>query len=120
MLARLGAEVYSFELTAELARAAARRLAGLGYAGVHVREGDGYEGWPGAAPFDAIVVKEALDHVPGPLLAQLKPGGRLVLPLGPLEGHQLLTVVRKSADGSYREERVLPVRFTPFQGGERT
>ena len=120
VLARLGAEVYSVELVPGLARDAARRLAALGYAGVRVREGDGYEGWPGAAPFDAIVVKEAVDHVPGPLLAQLRPGGRLVLPLGPLEGHQLLTVVHKDADGSYREERVLSVRFTPFQGGERT
>ncbi len=120
VLARLGAEVYSVEVVPGLARDAARRLAALGYAGVRVREGDGYEGWPGAAPFDAIVVKEAVDHVPGPLLAQLKPGGRLVLPLGPPEGHQLLTVVHKNADGSYREERVLPVRFTPFQGGERT
>jgi protein-L-isoaspartate(D-aspartate) O-methyltransferase len=120
VLVRLGAEVYSVELIPELARDAARRLADLGYAGVRVREGDGYEGWPEAAPLDAIVVKEAVDVVPRPLLAQLKPGGRLVLPLGPLEGVQQLTVVIKGADGSYRERRVLPMRFTPFQGGERT
>lgn len=120
VLARVGAEVYSVELIPELARGAARRLAALGYAGVRVREGDGYEGWPQAAPFDAIVVKEAVDHVPRPLLEQLRPGGRLVLPLGPADGPQHLTVVRKDADGSYRERRVLPVRFTPFQGGERT
>jgi protein-L-isoaspartate(D-aspartate) O-methyltransferase len=120
VLARLGAEVYSVELIPELARGAAARLAGLGYAGVRVREGDGYEGWPQEAPFDAIIVKEAVDHVPRPLLEQLKPGGRLVLPLGPLAGAQQLTVVTKGADSSYRERRVLPVRFTPFQGGERT
>jgi protein-L-isoaspartate(D-aspartate) O-methyltransferase len=120
VLARLGAEVYSVELIPELAREASRRLTVLGYARVQVREGDGYDGWPEAGPFDAIIVKEAVDHVPGPLLAQLKPGGRLVLPLGPLHGMQHLTVVHKSTDGSHHEERILPVRFTPFQGGERT
>jgi protein-L-isoaspartate(D-aspartate) O-methyltransferase len=120
VLAQLGATVYSVELIPELARAAAQHLSALGYASVHVREGDGYEGWPEAAPFDAIIVKEAVDQVPAPLLAQLKPGGRLVLPLGPLHGTQQLTVVHKADDGSWREERGLPVRFTPFQGGERT
>ena len=120
VFAQLGAKVYSVELIPELAREAAQHLSALGYANVHMREGDGYEGWPEAAPFDAIIVKEAVDHVPGPLLAQLKPGGRLVLPLGPLHGMQQLTVVHKAADGSWREERGLPVRFTPFQGGERT
>jgi protein-L-isoaspartate(D-aspartate) O-methyltransferase len=113
VLAQLGAEVYSVELIPELARAAMRHLSALGYANVHVREGDGYEGWPEAAPFDAIIVKEAVDHVPGSLLAQLKPNGRLVLPLGPLQGMQRLTVVHKAADGSWREERGLPVQFTP-------
>jgi protein-L-isoaspartate(D-aspartate) O-methyltransferase len=120
VLARLGAEVYSVELIPELAREASRRLTTLGYARVQVREGDGYDGWPEAGPFDAIIVKEAVDHIPSPLLAQLKPGGRLVLPLGPLHGMQHLTVVHKSTDGSHHEERILPVRFTPFQGGERT
>jgi protein-L-isoaspartate(D-aspartate) O-methyltransferase len=120
VLARLGAEVYSVEIIPELAREAAQRLVALGYGSVRVREGDGYEGWPEAAPFDAIIVKEAVDHIPKPLLTQLRPGGRLVLPLGPTEGEQQLTVVRKEADSSYREQRVLLVRFTPFQGGERT
>ena len=120
VLARLGTEVYSVELVPELAREAAARLAGQAYANVHVREGDGYYGWREAAPFDSVIVKEAVDHVPDRLLAQLKPGVRLVLPLGSLEGVQQLTVVHKATDGSWREQRGLPVRFTPFQGGERT
>jgi protein-L-isoaspartate(D-aspartate) O-methyltransferase len=120
VLAQLAAEVYSVELIPELAREATRRLSALGYGNVRVREGDGYYGWREAAPFDAIIVKEAVDHVPGALLAQLRPGGRLVLPLGPLRGRQELTVVYKGADGSRREKHILPVRFTPFQGGERT
>jgi protein-L-isoaspartate(D-aspartate) O-methyltransferase len=121
VLAKLAAEVYSVELIPELAAAAARRLAGLGYGNVRVREGDGYYGWAEAAPFDVILVKEAVDHVPSPLLAQLKPDGRMVLPLGPVDGVQQLTVVRRrGSGGGYREEQVLPVRFSPLQGGERT
>jgi protein-L-isoaspartate(D-aspartate) O-methyltransferase len=121
VLAKLAAEVYSVELIPELAAAASRRLAELGYGNVRVREGDGYYGWAEAAPFDVILVKEAVDHVPTPLLAQLKPDGRMVLPLGPVDGVQQLTVVRKrGSGGGYREEPVLPVRFSPLQGGERT
>ena len=120
VLSRLAAEVYSVEVIPELAREAGQRLVALGYGSVRVREGDGYYGWPEVAPFDAIIVKEAVDHVPAPLLTQLKPGGRLVLPLGPLHGMQQLTVVHKRADGSRQEDRILPVRFTPLQGGERT
>jgi protein-L-isoaspartate(D-aspartate) O-methyltransferase len=121
VLAKLAAEVYSVELIPELAAAASRRLAELGYGNVRVREGDGYFGWAEAAPFDVIIVKEAVDHVPSPLLAQLKPDGRMVLPLGPLDGVQQLTVVRRrGSGGGYREEQVLPVRFSPLQGGERT
>jgi protein-L-isoaspartate(D-aspartate) O-methyltransferase len=121
VLAELAAEVHSVELIPELAAAASRRLAELGYGDVRVREGDGYYGWAEAAPFDVIIVKEALDHVPSPLLAQLKPDGRMVLPLGPLDGVQQLTVVRRrGSGGGYREEQVLPVRFSPLQGGERT
>jgi protein-L-isoaspartate(D-aspartate) O-methyltransferase len=120
VLDRLAAEVHSVEVIPELARAAGGRLAALGYGKVRVHEGDGYDGWPAAAPFDAIIVKEAVDHVPAPLLAQLRPGGRLVLPLGPPDGPQQLTVVRRgAAAGAAREERGLPVRFTPLQGGER-
>ena len=103
----------------ELTRAAAQRLRELGCDNVQVREGDGYYGWPEAAPFDAIVVKEAVDHVPPALLAQLRPGGRLVLPLGSLAGPQQLTVVEKLPDGRHREHPVLAVRFTPLQGGQR-
>lgn len=119
VLSRLAGEVFSVEVVPELAQAATERLRGLGYDNVRVREGDGYYGWPEAAPFDAILVKEAVDHVPPPLLAQLRPGGRLVLPLGPLGGPQELTVVEKMPDGRRREHPVLPVRFTPLQGGER-
>jgi protein-L-isoaspartate(D-aspartate) O-methyltransferase len=119
VLARLAAEVYSVEVIPELAAAAQERLAVLGYASVRVREGDGYFGWREAAPFDAVIVKEAVNHVPPALLAQLRPGGRMVLPLGPLDGVQELTVLTKEADGGYREQRVLPVRFSPLQGGER-
>lgn len=119
VLARLAAEVYSVEVIPELAAAAQQRLAALGYASVRVREGDGYFGWREAAPFDAVIVKEAVNHVPPALLAQLRPGGRMVLPLGPLDGVQELTVLTKEANGRYRERRVLPVRFSPLQGGER-
>lgn len=119
VLARLAAEVYSVEVIPELAAAAQQRLAALGYPTVRVREGDGYFGWREAAPFDAVIVKEAVNHVPPALLAQLRPGGRMVLPLGPLDGVQELTVLTKEANGRYRERRVLPVRFSPLQGGER-
>jgi protein-L-isoaspartate(D-aspartate) O-methyltransferase len=120
VLSRLAAEVRSVEVIPELARAAGERLAALGYDNVKVREGDGYYGWAEEAPFDAVIVKEAVNHVPPALLAQLKPGGRMVLPLGPLDGVQELTVLVKEAGGGYRERHLLPVRFSPLQGGERT
>ncbi len=85
---------------------------------VSVKHGDGYDGWPEHAPYDGILVKEALDHVPKPLLDQLKPGGRMVLPLGS-EYEQHLTVIEKHRDGSITRTQVLPVRFSPFQGGKR-
>lgn len=120
VLAKLVAEVYSVEVIEPLARQAAATLARLGVANAHARQGDGYYGWAAHAPYDAIIVKEAIDHVPVPLLNQLKPGGRLVIPLGSLTGGQYLTVVRKGADGTTRRTRVLPVLFSPLQGGERT
>jgi protein-L-isoaspartate(D-aspartate) O-methyltransferase len=120
VLAKLAAEVYSVEVVEPLAGRAAATLAKLGVVNAHARPGDGYYGWADHAPYDAIIVKEAVDHVPVPLLNQLKAGGRMVLPLGSLEGGQYLTVVRKAADGTTRKTRVLPVLFSPLQGGERT
>lgn len=120
VLSRLGVEVYSVEVVEPLAARAAERLALLEVPQVHVRQGDGYYGWPEQGPYDAIIIKEALDHLPAPLLKQLKPGGRMVVPLSAGGGDQYLTVVQKSAAGALSRTRVLPVRFSPLQGGERT
>jgi protein-L-isoaspartate(D-aspartate) O-methyltransferase len=112
VLGELAAEVYSIEIIDSLGRMAAATLARLGYANVHVRIGDGYQGWPDAAPFDAIIVAAAPDHIPPALVAQLKPGGRLVIPVGRLA--QELMVVRKNADGTTVTEDIVPVRFVPL------
>lgn len=120
LLAHMGAEVSSVEILPELAEIARRLLSELAPGRVALKVGDGYDGWPERAPFDAIIVKEAVDHVPPPLLAQLAPEGRLVLPLGPAEGVQYLTLVRKTADGRLETRRLLPVRFAPFQRGSPT
>ncbi len=114
ILAEIAAEVYSIEIVASLAASAAERLAALGYANVRVRAGDGYRGWPEAAPFDGILVTAAPDHVPQPLVDELKPGGRLVIPVG--VDAQELRVLVKRADGGLDEERTLPVRFVPMTG----
>ncbi len=119
VLASLGAEVASVEFIEPLARRAAETLARMGFDTVEVRVGDGYEGWPERAPFDAIIVKESIDHIPAGLMAQLKPGGRMVLPLGPDGGAQMLSVVTKGENGEASVREVLPVRFSPFQGGDR-
>ena len=119
VLSLLAAEVYSVEVVTPLVERAARLLKELGYDNVSVREGDGYFGWPAEGPFDAMVIKEALDHVPPPLLQQLKRGGRMVLPLGPARGPQYLTLVTRDAEGKVSERRIMPVRFSPLQGGER-
>ncbi len=120
LLLRLGARVVSVEILPELVAVARRLLADEPADRLHLVEGDGYDGWPEAAPYDAIIVKESVDHVPPPLLAQLAPGGRLVLPLGPADGPQQLTVIVRGAEGELRARRVLPVRFSPFQRGGRT
>ena len=120
VLSRLAVQVYSVEVVEPLARQAAEKLDELGFTNAMVRQGDGYYGWVEHAPYDAIIVKEAVDHIPVPLLNQLKPGGRMVIPLGGIGGMQFLTVVHKRADGSTRKTRILPVRFSPLQGGERT
>lgn len=114
VLSRLAAEVWSIEIVPDLAGRALGVLARLGYDNVHVRIGDGYRGWPEAAPFDAVLLTAAPLSVPPPLLAQLKAGGRMVLPLG---GHdQDLLLLTKSASGAVREEKVIPVRFVPMTG----
>jgi len=119
ILARLGADVFSMEIVEPLLRFAREVLARHDFGRIQLRLGDGWYGWQDAAPFDAILAKESASDVPPPLLAQLAPGGRLVIPLGPPEGEQWLTIVTRRADGAVSERRVLPVRFAPFQGGER-
>jgi len=119
VLSGLARRVVSVEVLAPLALEAAARLKRLGYDNVEVIAADGYYGAPRYAPFDAMIIKEAVDHVPPVLLRQLKPGGRMVLPLGPRDGPQYLTVIEKTEEGKLRRTRVLPVRFTPLQGGER-
>ena len=120
LLARLAARVYSVEVIAPLAKQASNTLEGLGLGNARVKQGDGYYGWADYAPYDAIIVKEAVDHVPVPLLNQLKPGGRMVIPLNAIDGGQMLTVVHKNRDGTTKHVPVLPVVFSPLQGGERT
>jgi protein-L-isoaspartate(D-aspartate) O-methyltransferase len=119
ILTRLAKKVYSVEISEPLAGQAKDRLARLGYDGVEVRASDGFYGWSEKAPFDVIIVKEAVQEVPPPLLNQLKPGGRLVAPVGPLDQPQILKLFIKDRNGRLRERSVLPVRFSPLQGGER-
>jgi protein-L-isoaspartate(D-aspartate) O-methyltransferase len=116
VLAEMGAEVYSAEIIPALAERARRTLQHLGYDRVRVRLGDGYLGWPEAAPFDAIVVTAAGDHIPQPLVEQLKTGGRLVMPVGAVFQVQQLIVLEKDNDGTLRPREVLPVRFVPITG----
>lgn len=120
VLAELAGEVYSIEIVTPLATRAALTLHRLGYSNVAVRSGDGYAGWPEHAPFDAIVVTAAPERIPPPLLEQLAPGGRLVIPVGPLHATQELRVVEKREDGSLRERVVTPVRFVPLTGEAAT
>jgi protein-L-isoaspartate(D-aspartate) O-methyltransferase len=115
ILAGLCRQVYSIEILDALATAARQRLAELGYENVAVRCGDGYQGWPEQAPFDAILVSAAPDHVPQPLIDQLVPGGRLVIPVGSSYGQELL-LIEKQLDGDLRRSRVGPVRFVPMTG----
>ena len=114
--AELVRQVYTIEIIPDLAHSAADRLRRLGYTNVTVRVGDGYFGWPEAAPFDGIIVTAAAAHIPPPLLQQLKPGGRMVIPVGPPLGQQHLTVVERSADGRVRTRQLFPVRFVPLTG----
>lgn len=114
VLAAVAGQVYSVEIIAALGRQAAQTLARLGYANVHCRTGDGYQGWPEHAPYDAILVTAAPEQVPQPLLDQLKPGGRLVIPVGPPGAVQSLRLLVKDAHGVVHTREVLPVGFVPL------
>jgi protein-L-isoaspartate(D-aspartate) O-methyltransferase len=118
LLAEMVRQVYSIELIESLGTAAAARLAEMGYRNIEVRIGDGYAGWPEKAPFDAIVVTAAAPQVPPALVAQLKTGGRMVIPVGGTDVIQYLKVLTRRADGGYDEKRVLPVRFVPLVPGK--
>jgi len=113
ILAELAGEVWSIELLEPLGRQAADLLASLGYEGLHLRIGDGFQGWPEAAPFDAIIVTCAPESIPPPLLEQLAEGGRLVIPVGERLTDQRLLQVRK-VDGETVTREVTPVRFVPM------
>jgi protein-L-isoaspartate(D-aspartate) O-methyltransferase len=115
VFAQLVAEVYTIEIIEPLAQRAGADLKRLGCANIHVRAGDGYRGWPEAAPFDAIIVTCAPEQVPQPLVEQLKDGGRMIIPVGPL-GNQELVLLSKQGE-QLEKHAVLPVRFVPMAGG---
>jgi protein-L-isoaspartate(D-aspartate) O-methyltransferase len=115
VLSRLVSHVYSIEILSSLARTADARLRELGYGNVTVRAGDGYLGWPEQAPFDIIMVTAAPDHIPPPLLAQLKRGGRMVVPVGPAAAGQQLQLIEKAASGELSTTAVAPVLFVPLR-----
>ena len=117
VLSGLVREVYTIEIIPALAQNAKQRLARLSYKNVHVRAGDGYLGWPEAAPFDSVIVTAGANHLPRPLLEQLKPGGRMVIPVGKPPRNLILTVVhRGKTPNDLRIERVMPVAFVPLTG----
>ncbi len=116
VLAELVREVYTIEIVEPLAHRAETDLKRLGYTNVFVHAGDGYKGWPEAAPFDAIIVTCAPEHVPQTLVEQLREGGRMIIPVGPA-GNQELYVLHKK-DGNAERRAVLPVRFVPMTGGK--
>ncbi len=118
VLAEITDSVFSIEIVGELARTARERLRRLGYDAVRVRHGDGWAGWPEHAPFDAVVVTAAPEDVPPPLVEQLAPGGRMVIPVGSQLYGQTLTLVRKDEDGTVTREEISGVRFVPFQRDE--
>jgi protein-L-isoaspartate(D-aspartate) O-methyltransferase len=117
VLAEIVKQVYSIEIVETLGKTAAARLAEMGYQNIEVKIGDGYQGWPEKAPFDGIVVTAAAPRVLQVLVEQLKPGGRMVIPVGGGD-IQYLKLITKRADGSYDERNVLPVRFVPLVPGK--
>ncbi|MBI2925510.1 MAG: protein-L-isoaspartate(D-aspartate) O-methyltransferase [Verrucomicrobia bacterium] len=115
ILSALVAEVYTIEIVEPLAKRAEADLRRLGYKNVKVRAGDGYKGWPEAAPFDAIIVTCAPDHIPQPLIDQLKEGGRMIIPVGETSWNQELYLLEKKGK-EVKKRAVLPVRFVPMTG----
>ena len=116
VLSEMTPHVYTIEILGALHESASARLKDLGYATIEQRQDDGYYGWTEAAPFDAIIVTAAAGHVPPPLVAQLKPGGRMAIPVGPVYGAQQLLLISKDDEGRLRTQSVLPVRFVPMTG----
>ncbi len=116
VLGEIVKEVYSIEIVKPLAERAAAVLRKLGYGNVQVKAGDGYKGWPEEAPFDAIIVTCAPDHIPEPLVEQLKEGGRMMIPVGKVWAGQELVLLEK-AEGKVVRKAVLPVRFVPMTRG---
>ena len=114
--AELANAVYSIEIIEELGEDAERRLKELGYTNVHIKIADGYDGWPEHAPFDAIIVTAASSHIPPPLIKQLKPGGRLVIPLGSPWRAQQLVLLTKQEDGTIKSQGLMAVQFVPMLG----
>jgi protein-L-isoaspartate(D-aspartate) O-methyltransferase len=119
VLAATGADVYTIEIFRAHADSARSRLERLGYRGVTVRHGDGHDGWAEVAPFDAVVVTAAAGHIPPALTRQLRPGGRMIIPVGSVYGAQYLILVEKNAEGTLRTRNVLPVKFVPMLSGPR-
>lgn len=117
ILAELSQNVYTIEIVEDLAKDAEMRLKGQGYKNIEVRCGDGYQGWPEQAPFDAILVTAAAPRIPEELIKQLRPGARLVIPLG--DFFQELYVITKDIDGNIRKEKNIPVRFVPMVEGKK-
>jgi protein-L-isoaspartate(D-aspartate) O-methyltransferase len=120
VLAHLARRVHTIEIVPALAESAAARLQRLGYDNVATRSGDGYYGWEEAAPFDGIMVTAAASQIPPPLIQQLKPGGRMVIPLGaPFALQRLVLVERNTDDGRVTTRQLLPVAFVPLTSGSR-
>jgi protein-L-isoaspartate(D-aspartate) O-methyltransferase len=120
VLAQLTSEVYTIEIIRPLAEQARERLKRLGYASVKVRCGDGFNGWPEAAPFDAIIGTCVAGEVPPPLIEQLEAPGRMVIPIGEVSGLQSLMLIEKDADGKVHRRPLLPVRFVPLLRADPT
>ncbi len=117
VLAELAGKVCSIEVIPELAAGAAAALADQGYANIELRTGDGGLGWPERAPFDAIIVTAAAPHLPPALIEQLRPGGRMIIPVGPRHGDQELVLITKDADATVSRRTIIPVAFVPLTGG---